>query len=169
MVVYKVAATPIEIAAPPERVRDVVRTTLTISNENVHNKTQFLDFAKLPEWHTGHFKSIVSPAGKLGKELQIGDTIRVDMGINMNPVVVENSPERFVWDGGWRGVLVGTHYFEFQASKVTPGHTTFVNREDFSGWFFAWNFSDGTRKAGPGFDVLNRDLKRRVQSLERKD
>ena len=52
---------------------------------------QFLDFAKLPEWHKSHFQSIQPPAGKTGKDLQKGDTVRVDMGITMNPVVVVRS------------------------------------------------------------------------------
>jgi hypothetical protein len=65
-------------------------------------------------------------------------------------------------------VLVGKHFFEFLPSKVTPGHTTFINREDFSGLLTAINFSDKTKKAGPGFDVMNRDLKKRVESLEGK-
>jgi hypothetical protein len=52
-------------------------------------------------------------------------------------------------------VLVGRHFFEFQPSKVSTGHTTFINREGFSGFLTAINFSDKTRKAGPGFDRMN--------------
>ncbi|KAF2437417.1 hypothetical protein P171DRAFT_449995 [Karstenula rhodostoma CBS 690.94] len=77
-----------------------------------------------------------------------------------NPTIVENSLERFAWDGGWKGIVLGRHFFEFQPSKATWGHTTFVNREELSGVLMAINFLDKTRKAGPGFNMMSRDLKR---------
>jgi hypothetical protein len=82
-------------------------------------------------------------------------------------VIQENSPERFVWDGGFRPLLNGRHYFEFRPSEVTPGHTTFVNAEDFTGWLFAWNWRDRVREAGPGFERVNWDLKRRCEGVEK--
>ena len=38
-----------------------------------------------------------------------------------------------------------------------------MNREDFTGLVVAWNFSDRVREAGPGFERLNQDLKRRCE------
>lgn len=85
---------PIEIAAPPERVREVVRYALTILGFLILTMFQLLDFAKMPEWHEGHFKSIVVPSGKNPKDLVVGDKLEVALthGLNFSPVIKVRSP-----------------------------------------------------------------------------
>lgn len=69
-----------------------------------------------------------------------------------------------MWRGSIPYLLKGDHYFRFEASKTTPGGTTFEHGEDFSGVLaapFAW-FGTGA-KAGPGFEKFNEDLKKEAE------
>ncbi|KAK3671595.1 hypothetical protein LTR78_008518 [Recurvomyces mirabilis] len=71
MVVH-VEPAAIEIAASPQRVREVV-----------------LDFPNLSVWHKGHFKYIKVQGGKSGKELVQGDKLEIllDLGMKFSPVI----------------------------------------------------------------------------------
>lgn len=63
--------------------------------------------------------------------------------------------------------ISGLHTFSFKSSSRTPGDTTFVHMEEFSGltaflmqeWLVGWSFPKK-------FDRFNNDLKNRVESLE---
>jgi hypothetical protein len=58
------------------------------------------------------------------------------------------------------GLIAGLHTFEFQPSKLTPGCTTFVQWESFTGagtWLMSeWLVGGGIKKYFVGF---NEDLK----------
>ena len=45
----------------------------------------------------------------------------------------ENTASKLMWRGSLPFVFTGDHAFEFQPSKVTPGSTTLLQYEDFSG------------------------------------
>lgn len=79
--------------------------------------------------------------------------------------VQENTQNRFAWQGSSYGLLDGTHSFCFEASNVTPGGTTFVQSEEFSG-FLAF-LLDPRRMFGKqtmeNFERVNVDLKRRCE------
>ncbi|KAH7025021.1 uncharacterized protein B0I36DRAFT_387406 [Microdochium trichocladiopsis] len=141
---------PIEIAASPERVREI-----------------FLDFDHMSQWHTSHFKSldIVTP-GKKGITLAPGDKMRVNLGGGMNfgANITENSKDRLTWKGGVSYLLVGEHTFEFRPSQATPGGTTFVQYEDFTGLLTFGMKSDQEKTSG-GFQRVNEDLKKRAETL----
>lgn len=78
----------------------------------------------------------------------------------------ENTPSRLKWRGSLPGIFTGDHVFEFQPSKTTPGSTTFVQYEDFTGLL---SFTmKAEKKSGAqnleGFNAVNRDLKAKVES-----
>ena len=126
---------------------------------------QFVDFARYSEWSPRHIKSIERPAGKT--IIEPGDKLKVTLeGTSFSPVVLENSESSFKWLGSLPYIFSGTHSFLFQPSKETPGHTTFVDNEDFSGLLSFLMLSPlmgaGTKA---NFEKFNEDLKKRVESL----
>lgn len=44
----------------------------------------------------------------------------------------QNTAEEFTWRGDLLYVFSGVHTFRFEPSKTTPGHTRFVNCEEFA-------------------------------------
>ncbi|SMR48759.1 unnamed protein product [Zymoseptoria tritici ST99CH_1E4] len=140
--------TTIEIAAPPSEVRE-----------------KFLDFPSMPLWSKqGPVKSVsppnptVSPGDKLACEL--------NSGTKFTAVAVENTPTILSWRGGLPlGALVGLHYFKFEESSITPGHTTFVHGEDFSGpLVWLGSFYPGIQaKAEKQYAVTGEELKKWVE------
>ncbi|KAJ1322928.1 SRPBCC family protein [Microdochium nivale] len=152
--VYHAQVPPIEIAAPPARVREI-----------------FLDFKNMGQWHTSHFKSldIVTPGRDGGIDLRRGDEMRVNLGnyMNFGATIVENSPERLTWRGGVSYLLIGEHTFEFRPSESTPGGTTFVQHEEFTGLLtfgMQGNKEATASKSSGGFQRVNNDLKKRAES-----
>jgi len=62
-------------------------------------------------------------------------------------------------------IFSGEHSFQFRSSEITPGHTTFVNKEDFSGLLSflvgeGWSMGKSTKT---GFEGFCSDLKARVE------
>jgi hypothetical protein len=85
--------TQIEIAAPPSKVREIVRsyqlhsypprtgTPLTPTSFMFHNK-KLLDFSKYPEWHTSSFIKLLEPEDSSCQSLhslQPGNKIKCDI------------------------------------------------------------------------------------------
>lgn len=72
------------------------------------------------------------------------------------------------------GTFNGNHAFHFTESKVTPGATTFIQEEQFSG-LLAFTIGDGVvgnslglrEKTRTGFEGFNRDFKKWVESGSR--
>jgi hypothetical protein len=71
----------------------------------------------------------------------------------------------------WRGTVpllfYGDHFFRFEASKTTPGGTTFAHGEEFKGPLaapFGW-FGMGS-KTSIGFEKFNEDLKREAEKAD---
>ncbi|KAE8441471.1 hypothetical protein EG329_004927 [Mollisiaceae sp. DMI_Dod_QoI] len=139
--------TQIEIAAPPAVVR-----------------AKFLDFSKLPTYHESGFLKAVGPV-KPGTPLEPG--VKFDAKLGFDVVILENTPQAFGWRGAVPGLFKGDHYFRFQPSKSSPGNTTFVHEENFTGalsFLAGENFAakwigapDNMRK---NFTVFNEDLKK---------
>lgn len=72
----------------------------------------------------------------------------------------ENSAQQFKWRGTVPLLFYGDHFFRFEASKTTPGGTTFSHGEEFKGILaapFGW-FGMGA-KTGTGFEKFNEGLK----------
>lgn len=75
----------IEIAAPPAKVRDIVRSwnRLWSHGENkalIQFRSQFLNFSAYPEWHTEWLKEIqVKDSKKTPQTLSSGDQIEVNI------------------------------------------------------------------------------------------
>ncbi|KXT15087.1 hypothetical protein AC579_6448 [Pseudocercospora musae] len=138
--------TQIEIAASPEKVREI-----------------FLDFPKIAEWHKGLFKEVHYSPGKTTAD--VGDKLKVIAeGMTFEPIVVENSPQRFAWTGSLPYIFTGIHSYQFQPSQANPGNTTFVQAENFTGLLspLMWTSMGSSTKAG--FEKLNADLKARAES-----
>lgn len=62
--------------------------------------------------------------------------------------------------------VTGTHTFLFEASKETPGGTTFVQKEEFEGLLSVvmhpWLMG---RSLLLGYEGFNRDLKKKVEGM----
>jgi hypothetical protein len=122
----------LDIAAPPEIVRQIL-----------------LDFANLSQWHT-HFihsiKILQPPNTSSGLDLKPGDRMQTHVaGMVIEQTVQENTPSTFKTIGPWKGnpregcwrkdlifyggVLTGHHTYHFARSDVG---TTFTNEEEFS-------------------------------------
>lgn len=87
----------------------------------------------------------------------------------MAPVVITNSADEFKWAGKlWNipGLFNGDHYFKFTPSTKTPGGTTFVQGEDFSGilTFLMAEWSSFRASTVKGFEAFNQDLKKRCEN-----
>jgi hypothetical protein len=96
---------------------------------------KFVDWANYNSWTKVFIITPVNPS-KQPKDLQPGDKIKVDSkGFKFTAEIVENSPSSFQWAGGLPvpGLMSGVHQFHFQPSQETPGGTTLVHKEDFSG------------------------------------
>ncbi|POR35748.1 Uncharacterized protein TPAR_04062 [Tolypocladium paradoxum] len=94
---------------------------------------QFLDFAAYPTWTQGYIKSLAreDPALAPGSKLRA-----VTAAATASPTVLANSPDEFRWRGWFHGIpglFTGEHMFVFEPSVATPGGTTFMQAEAFSG------------------------------------
>lgn len=67
----------IEIAAPPAKVRQIVRNSDTIRLRQL-TSLQLLNFSAYPEWHTEWLKEI-KPQEKSPLDLTLGDKINVNI------------------------------------------------------------------------------------------
>ncbi|KAG7562738.1 hypothetical protein FFLO_01799 [Filobasidium floriforme] len=143
-----IVSTTIEIAAAPAKVREI-----------------FLDFDSYPEWSKSFFQSIIVTPRKTG-EINQGDQLKVVLpGATFKPVVLTNTPSVFCWRGSIPYIFSGDHSFQFNPSQSTPGHTTFVHGEDFSGMLSflvgpTWSMGKSTRD---NYEKYNVELKARVE------
>lgn len=83
----------------------------------------------------------------------------------LTPFSQANTAEEFKWLGSLPYIFSGYHSFQFRPSEITPGHTTFVNKEEFSGalsFMVAEGWSMG-KKTKVGFEGFCSDLKARVE------
>ncbi|PVI06025.1 hypothetical protein DM02DRAFT_668007 [Periconia macrospinosa] len=149
----RTVTTSIEIAAKPSTVRSV-----------------FLNWSSYPSWTQRWTLTPLTPPDRAPPSLQTNDKIKVDLkGTVFRPTIVENTPTTFSWQGSLYGLFDGKHSFIFEESKVTPGGTTFVNKEEFTGlltWFVREG-SGGAEKAKVGFEAFNEDVKREAERVER--
>ncbi|KAH6725033.1 hypothetical protein BKA61DRAFT_42168 [Leptodontidium sp. MPI-SDFR-AT-0119] len=109
--------TTIEIACPPERVREF-----------------FLDASKWPSWPEGIQLTRLDP--KDNSPVKVGEKLKLLAGgTTLYPTIVTNTPTTVAWHGSIHGVIIGTHTFEFFPSEnpTNPGGTKLVHREDFTG------------------------------------
>ena len=63
-------------------------------------------------------------------------------------------------------IFTGDHAFRWEPSKTSPGGTTFVNEENFSGlmsFLMMPMFGYGPTK---NFEAFNEDLKKKVESMK---
>ena len=77
----------------------------------------------------------------------------------------ENTTNAFKWLGSLYGLFDGQHEFYWKKSDVTPGGTTLVQKEDFTGpltWFVREGSSGGLQTRG-NFEGFNRELKKAAE------
>ncbi|KAH7401136.1 hypothetical protein DE146DRAFT_655063 [Phaeosphaeria sp. MPI-PUGE-AT-0046c] len=147
----------IEIACPPQVVRE-----------------KFLDFASLPKYHSSFFTSI-TPLGPLEPKQKIR-IVFVGMG-KMEGTIISNKPEAFTWLGSLPYIFSGAHTFHFTPSTKTPGGTTFVQEETFTGalsWlmggsFVAKQLGDMGKKTEKNWEGYNKDFKKWCETGEGSD
>ncbi|KAK6076989.1 activator of hsp90 ATPase 1 family protein [Seiridium cupressi] len=139
----------IEIQASPETVRSV-----------------YMDFPRYKEWTNWKFEPVV--ASKTSSALKPKDKLKVDLGsMKFEPAIVENTSETFQWLGELYGVFSGHHEFYWTPSTKTPGGTTFLQKETFTGLLAflmgpGWSPSKSTIANWDGF---NADLKKEAERL----
>lgn len=80
----------------------------------------------------------------------------------------ENSSSQFRWRGSLPLIFTGDHFYRFLPSDITPGGTTFLQEEEFTGLLSpVMKVKEGKRdfaaKNLEGFEKLNGDLKRRAE------
>jgi len=149
-----------------------------------------LDFESYPEWSKAFFSHIKVTKGdpndlKPKDELSVGipsatfkpvvlvssafayPPLPSDLPLTISPtrnLKQKNEPTVLIWRGSLPYIFSGDHSFEFQPSSTTPGGTTFINKEVFTGLlsFVMGLMGDGTSK---GFEGFNRDLKARAEEL----
>ncbi|KAI1427833.1 hypothetical protein F5Y12DRAFT_735420 [Xylaria sp. FL1777] len=140
--------------------------SIEIARSPAHVRHVFTDFASLHEWSEGSVKSVqpLAPNGRI----DVGDKIKVSFGygISTTAEITENSLTAFKWRGTLPfGLVDAEHSFRFEESRITPGWTTFVNSETFTG--ILTKISGGSKDgSSPGFEKFNQSLKRRAESLE---
>ncbi|KAK2730034.1 activator of hsp90 atpase 1 family protein [Colletotrichum kahawae] len=127
-------ATEIEIAAPPATVKSVVGVTVFVScYRSVSYLYQFLDWHRFDEW-TKVWKMSTKGESKKPSELKEGDVVSTNLkGMAFTLVILENSKELFRWNVSLPYIFSGAHSFYFRASEKTPGGTTMIQTEEFSG------------------------------------
>ncbi|KAI0509702.1 hypothetical protein F5B22DRAFT_615696 [Xylaria bambusicola] len=138
--------------------------TIEIARSPAHVRRVFLDFARFHEWCQGPVKAVqtLAPGGRT----DAGDKVKVSFGggISATAEISENSPTQFKWRTSLPGLLKAEHTFRFEDSKITPGWTTFINSETFTGFLSLLGGShDGS---SPGFEKFNQSLKQRAESIE---
>lgn len=74
----------------------------------------------------------------------------------------------FMWDGTIPGlgfVLSGKHYFYFSPSKVNPGGTTFIQKEDFTGLLtMIWPGNDTQKWSIEQWSEFNEAFKKDIEA-----
>ncbi|KAI1116745.1 hypothetical protein F5Y14DRAFT_54180 [Nemania sp. NC0429] len=146
-----------------------VRSTIEIARSPAHVYKVFTDFPKYHEWVQGSIKGveILTADGSIS----VGDKIKIafpGMGSFSGEVAANSPPTEFKWRNKWPGLLLAEHSFRFEPSQTTPGHTTFVNSEEFSGALTYLTYLTGSKHQGessPGFEMFNKSLKARAESL----
>ncbi|KAI1347301.1 hypothetical protein F5Y01DRAFT_318846 [Xylaria sp. FL0043] len=139
--------------------------SIEIARSPAHVRHVLTDFAHFHKWSEGPVKAVqpLAPGGRL----DVGDKLKVSFGggISVMAEITENSPTEFRWRGGLPGLMNGEHSFRFEESKITPGSTTFVNSEAFTG--ILSKLSGGSKKSSSsGFEKFNESLKQRAESLK---
>lgn len=83
--------------------------------------------------------------------------------------VQENSPQAFKWLGSLYGFFDGQHEFHFTPSKTTPGGTTLLQKEDFTGMltYFVREGSQGGIQTKTNFGAFNEEVKKEAERRER--
>lgn len=164
--------TEVEINCSPEQVRKTVSIHHLRSRRGSGNTNmpQFLDFPSYSSWPTTFIKSIT--LANPSNPLEPGARLNVELeGISMTPVLLTNSTEEFKWAGKlWNipGLFNGNHYFKFTPSTKTPGATTFVQGEDFSG-ILSFMMAEGSSfwtSTKKGFEGFNQDLRKRCEAAQ---
>jgi hypothetical protein len=137
--------TQIDIAATPERV------WLTL-----------IDFSSYPSWNP--FVTEASGDLRLGGRLRVRIAPPGGRAMVFKPAVITFDEHREL---RWRGRLVlaslfqGEHYFRIE--PIDEGTTRLYHGEQFSGLLVPLLWSQLQREAKPGFELMNRALKARVE------
>jgi hypothetical protein len=121
-----------------------------------------------PIIETGDKLKLVSDGTTLTPTVLVRQTFPSDNLASLTPIQ-ENSSKAFQWRGSFYGLLIGTHTFRFEPSTTTPGATTFVQDEEFTGVLSILFFGGSAmrKKTQNQFDTFNSDLKAWVEGQSR--
>ena len=123
-----------------------------------------LDFPAHSAWNP--FITAISGNAIPGERLSVHIQPASGKGMSFKPTVLRATRnEELRWRGQFLmpGIFDGEHYFQLHESS--PGHTSFVHGERFSGLLvhFAKSALQGPTRSG--FERMNRALKERAESL----
>lgn len=140
-------STSIIIDAPPSKVKEV-----------------FFDFKSYPSWNS-FVTSIKGDSQEVGSILNVDITPPGKSKQQFKPKIVENSDTNFAWVGslGSEYIFKGHHQYEF-ISVENGTKTKLVQSEDFSGILSAPLLYLVKASTLKGFENLNEDLKKKVES-----
>ena len=103
----------------------------------------------------------VSYVGGVGHRFDIPCHVHICITVLNSLFQQENSATALKWTGDLFGLFVGQHQFYYQPSQKTPGHTTFLQKEDFTGplSYFVREGSSGGASTKTNFEGFNKSLK----------
>lgn len=145
-----------------------IYTTITIEAPPSVVRAVLLKFPSYPEWNpfiTRIESPIPSPPP--GTQIKV-----LAANTSFNPVILENTPERFSWRGKFfaERLLTGHHYFEFGPfGEMGENEETqcckLIQGEEFGGILaFLMQFFLGGKTEG-WFNNMNKALKKRAETL----
>lgn len=145
-----------------------VYTTIAINAPPSLVRKAFLDFPRHPEWDPW-FTTIESPVASPPPGTRIKFTV---LDYTIEPVVLENTPERFSWAGNMfaNWIFRGDHCFDFEplgdiGENGETASCKLCHYEIFGG-IFSWLILFFIReKTERGFNELNVALKKRAEAI----
>jgi len=140
-----------------------IKTQIEINTEPAKIWEVLMDFDEYPEWNPFVVSIIGKP--KLRERLKI--TISPEPGKHMifKPrITMLEKSKKFAWLGQlfMTGLFDGHHIFELKSNS--KGSTTFIQREEFSGFLVPFLWKGMKEKTTKGFESMNQSLKNRVET-----
>lgn len=152
----------------------ILQDSIVIHKDVETVRRAFLDFAAYSVWRSLFIQSIkvTTPNKAPDSPILSGDTLEVKIILPVSqkenifdPVVLENSEQRFRWKGKliFDSIFAGEHKFEF-VSIENGTKTSFIQSQEFTG-LLAWPLlkfiGEDTQK---GFSLFNEKFKEHVEN-----
>ncbi|MDY0193159.1 MAG: SRPBCC domain-containing protein [Aliarcobacter butzleri] len=139
-----------------------IETSIKISSTANKIWQELTNFDEYKNWNP----SIIDISGELGKNRTLKIVVKIDeKTMIFKPIVLEceeNKELRWLGKLLFNGIFDGEHYFLI--NENSDGTCTFIQGEKFSGILIPF-FGKMILKTKKGFEVMNEELKRRVERV----